>query len=296
MSWKPIIIGVDGSEESSRAASVGWAVAQAAQAECYMVHAARDRWAAVRDLTVAAAATIGGSSVQSLPTPPHPDTEDIEEHRERLLPTIPEGAADRLVIEFGRPTTVLHHAREEHDASLIVTGGKHHAGLGKWIVGSSVHELVRTLEVPLLVVGDAPATLSRILVAVDLSPDAPRILAEAQRFAALSEAALLALHVVAEVPFGTEYAHGVTREALMNEVEEIANRHLWSALTLPRAETRIRYGPALETILNEVREWDADLLVVGSHGHGWDGRMLLGGTTAALLDDLPVSLLVVPVT
>lgn len=296
MSWKPIIIGVDGSDESSRAANVGWAMAQAAKTECHLVYAAHDRWAAVRDLTVAAAATIGGSSIQSLPTPPHPDREDIEEHRKRLLPTIPEDAADYLTIEYGRPTTVLHHACEEHGAGLIVVGGKHHAALGKWIVGSAVHDLVRTLEVPLLVVGDAPATLSRILVAVDLSPDAPRILAEGQRFAALSEAALLALHVVGEVPFGTEYAHGVTREALMTEVEAIAEHHLWSALTLPQAETRIRYGTVLETILQEVREWDADLLVVGSHGHGWDGRMLLGGTTSSLLDDLAVSLLVVPVT
>ena len=296
MSWKPVIIGVDGSEEAARAASVGWAVAQAAKTECHFVHAARDRWAAVRDLTVAAAATIGGSSVQSIPTPPHPDARDFEEIRQRLAPTLPEGAADRLVIEYGRPTTVLHHACEEYNAGLMVAGGKHHVALGKWIVGSSVHELVRTLEVPLLVVGDAPATLSRILVAVDLSPDAPRILAEAQRFAALFEAAMLALHVVAEVPFGTEYAHGVTRDALMNEAEDIAKQHLWNAVTLPRAETRIRYGHTLETILHEIEEWDADLLVVGSHGHGWDGRMLLGGTTSALLDDLPASLLVVPVT
>ena len=39
MPWKSIIAGVDGSPECAWAATVAWNLAQAAKAECYLVHA-----------------------------------------------------------------------------------------------------------------------------------------------------------------------------------------------------------------------------------------------------------------
>jgi nucleotide-binding universal stress UspA family protein len=50
----------------------------------------------------------------------------------------------------------------------------------------------------------------------------------------------------------------------------------------------------VETILREAFAWQADLLVVGSHGRGWAERLLLGSVTERLLNHLPTSLLVVP--
>ena len=48
-------------------------------------------------------------------------------------------------------------------------------------------------------------------------------------------------------------------------------------------------------LVDEAVEWDADLIVAGSHGKGFLERMLLGSTTQELLYRLPTSLLVVPV-
>src|SRR5207245_342837 len=53
---------------------------------------------------------------------------------------------------------------------------------------------------------------------------------------------------------------------------------------------------AVDTILREATDWKADLLVVGSHGKGWAARVLVGSVTERLLNHLPTSLIVVPVS
>jgi nucleotide-binding universal stress UspA family protein len=51
----------------------------------------------------------------------------------------------------------------------------------------------------------------------------------------------------------------------------------------------------VETLLREASDWQADVLVVGSHGKGWAQRVLLGSVTERLINHLPTSLLVAPV-
>jgi nucleotide-binding universal stress UspA family protein len=51
----------------------------------------------------------------------------------------------------------------------------------------------------------------------------------------------------------------------------------------------------VDTLLREASEWQADVLVVGSHGKGWAQRVLLGSVTERLINHLPTSLLVAPV-
>jgi hypothetical protein len=47
-------------------------------------------------------------------------------------------------------------------------------------------------------------------------------------------------------------------------------------------------------IVEMARTWEADVIVVGSHGHNWVDRLLIGSVTEQLLNELPASLLVVP--
>ncbi|HEY8563442.1 MAG TPA: universal stress protein [Pyrinomonadaceae bacterium] len=57
--------------------------------------------------------------------------------------------------------------------------------------------------------------------------------------------------------------------------------------------TQIAIGSPEQILIEEAREWSADLVVVGSHGRGFWGRMLLGSTTDALVHHAPCSVLVV---
>src|SRR5438874_2107797 len=70
---------------------------------------------------------------------------------------------------------------------------------------------------------------------------------------------------------------------------------LGAGLVVPGAERLVRYGRPVETLLREATTWQADLLVVGSHGRGWAERVLVGSVTERLLNHLPTSVLVVPV-
>ena len=56
---------------------------------------------------------------------------------------------------------------------------------------------------------------------------------------------------------------------------------------------QIVVGAPEQILIEEAKEWNADLVVVGSHGRGFWGRMLLGSTTDALVHHAPCSVLVV---
>jgi nucleotide-binding universal stress UspA family protein len=57
--------------------------------------------------------------------------------------------------------------------------------------------------------------------------------------------------------------------------------------------TRVVKGAPERQIVDEAREWRADLIVVGSHGRGFWGRLTLGSVTDAVIHHAPCSVLVV---
>jgi nucleotide-binding universal stress UspA family protein len=59
------------------------------------------------------------------------------------------------------------------------------------------------------------------------------------------------------------------------------------------AETAVRYGDARSVIVDEAKQWDADLVVVGSHGHTGLMRWLLGSVAVSVVGHAPCSVEVV---
>lgn len=57
--------------------------------------------------------------------------------------------------------------------------------------------------------------------------------------------------------------------------------------------TQVSVGAPDETLIAAAREWSANLIVIGSHGRGFWGRMLLGSITDSLVHHAPCSVLVV---
>ena len=52
-------------------------------------------------------------------------------------------------------------------------------------------------------------------------------------------------------------------------------------------------GKPASAIVDEATQWNADLIVVGSHGHGFWGRTLLGSVSDEVLHHAPCSVMVV---
>ena len=131
--------------------------------------------------------------------------------------------------------------------------------------------------------------IRRVLAAVDLSGAAAPTLASAQRFAHLIGAELRVVSVVE--PFLTLADVRLAEDAARHYAlcEEVLQRDIWPLVTAPSAEKVVRYGRAAETLLQEAATWGADVLVVGSKA-----TAQLGSVTERLLNEAPMSLLVIP--
>ncbi|MEO8551841.1 MAG: universal stress protein [Kofleriaceae bacterium] len=125
--------------------------------------------------------------------------------------------------------------------------------------------------------------MKRILVALDSSSRAPQVLATARRLAELANAQLVLYRAVGALP-------DVPLEMLLRDpggLESILIRRAHEELEqlaadLPRAmleQIVTGLATAWDGICRTAQERDADLIVIGSHGHGVLDRML--GTVAA---------------
>jgi nucleotide-binding universal stress UspA family protein len=283
MSWKPIVVGVDASPEAAWAATAGAALAKTGGTTCHLVHAAPGVPAvALGELP---------ARMEELEVAHLAHARDQVERR--LRGVVPAALLDRLVVRVGRPARVLQDVVRETGAELVILGGKHHSTLGRWLAGSTGFDVARTTDVPLLVTVSARTPIRRVLAAVDVSGAAQPTIAAAERFALAQGAQLRVMSVLEPLPVLPEASSYPTTE-FYNMLEEQIIREVWPLVKAREAEKVVRYGMPLDRITEEAAAWEADLLVVASHGKGWLDRLLIGSVTERLLNQLPTSLLVLP--
>jgi len=286
MSWGPVVVGVDASPAAAGAAAVGDRIARLAGVGCQLVHAVRDAWAPL----VAVNPDPQVAEMQQLQLAVAREAINDNLRNAGLAVAI----LENLAVLFGPAAVMLQEVTRARRAGLLVLGGKHHSALERWLGGSTSLHVVRTSEVPVLITAGQPVALRRILVAADLSPAAGPTVALAERFARLVGAELRVLTVFEPLPNlpGMPPTDPAEYYALAQETLE---RDVWPLVKTSRAEKFVRHGMVVETLLREATDWQADMLVVGSHGKGWAQRVLLGSVTERLLNHLPTSLLVAPV-
>jgi nucleotide-binding universal stress UspA family protein len=75
-------------------------------------------------------------------------------------------------------------------------------------------------------------------------------------------------------------------------IQEAADRIIGGAAAV-EVTTKALEGNPKNVIVEEAREWGADLIVVGSHGYGRLRRMVLGSVAGAVVANAPCSVQVV---
>ena len=127
--------------------------------------------------------------------------------------------------------------------------------------------------------------IETIAVATDFTSHARAALLHAMGLAHRHNSRIIVLHVIDpiahcspfEAPF---YADGVSRIAAEEQLKELSLLLAEEGLL---HETVLREGPARETILQVAEEYDADLLVLGSHGRNRIDRTVLGSVSERLM-------------
>lgn len=107
------------------------------------------------------------------------------------------------------------------------------------------------------------------------------------------------VYPVAAEPFAIspEYVQEMENAARKQagEIVSAAEKQIRECLSVSAVQitSKIARGSAEQSIIEEAETWGADLIVVGSHGRGFWGRMFLGSVSQSVIQHAPCSVLVV---
>lgn len=188
---------------------------------------------------------------------------------------------------------IMRYAREM-DIDLIVMGTHARNGVSRLFLGSVAAEVLRVADLPVLVIRpDHPVAdggYRKVVVAVDLSEDSAALLQQATALVDTDNAQLRVVHVSesrSSAPyFGTETADEQRKKADL-ALKELLNNTSFS----DKVESRVLVGRPEEQITATAKDFDADLIVMGSTGTSRIGGMLLGSTTDRVVRQAPCAVL-----
>ena len=139
-----------------------------------------------------------------------------------------------------------------------------------------------------LAVAAEAAVPRRIFVALDDSDHAAWCVQAATKQALLAGADIVLLHVInpsatLSADFAATYAYDAVRAQQRQKAEELIDA---TAALVPAAvhvERLVREGAAAHEIVAAAREWEADLIVMGTRGRGRLATFLLGSTAEEVI-------------
>jgi nucleotide-binding universal stress UspA family protein len=223
----------------------------------------------------------------------------IREAREKATEQAREaGAATaRLHVRAGFAPQLINKVAEEAGAELIVVGANPQPARARSLVGTTGRRVLYLANRPVLVASEARREpFRRVLAAVDLSEVSQAVLRNAWSVARAEGAELRALYVLEPLPMMLARVAGDKEEerrrygreqlAWVLEAADLVGEEAVGAY--------IRQGHAGREILEEAQQWNADLIVLGTHGFNFFDRLLLGSTSLYVLRHGQLATLVVP--
>ncbi|HEY3470108.1 MAG TPA: universal stress protein [Amycolatopsis sp.] len=285
-----VVAGYDGSEQAR--AAVEWAASEARSRGCaleavYVVH-----WPSSGPHPVPGTV----AAEQELTARTHAESllSGIGDELRRSWPEL----TVRTRVEKGRTAETL--ARVAQRAEALVIGASGQGALPRAVLGSTAAEVVHTCERPVVVVrpDDAAGAAGPVVVGVDGSDISSAAVAFAYDFADRRGRELLAVHAWTDLPMHAMEPVGGWAEdwpdirrrgqqLLTDSLAGHAERH--PGVVVRRTVSVDRPSRAL---LDAAAD-GAALLVVGSHGRGTFGRLLLGSVSHAMIYHAPCPVAVV---
>jgi nucleotide-binding universal stress UspA family protein len=236
---------------------------------------------------------------------------------EDYLTNLREGATERLQnaaklvdaavevsteVRSGKPSVEILAAAEEQGADLIVTG-MHTPSATKMVMGGTSDRLLRVSPIPVWVAGPKPPKkIERILAPTGLGPSGRFALNTAvERVEAEGE--VKALYLVALPSVMNAYSGDVLK--LRRDIESVAREEFEShvaEVAVPEGKrpivrklmANLEVKPAADSILDEARESETDLICFALGGRGLGPGMLIGRVSEKVVRNAPCCVLALP--
>lgn len=214
------------------------------------------------------------------------------------------------VVACGEPVEEIRGAALDRGVDMVVAASHGLSGFKRFILGTVVEKLARTLPLPLMTIrspgppkaGPHPYVkpIRRILAGCDAGPGGDPVLSTAIRYADRLEAAVHLLHAV-EAPLDEDLVDptGGPYEKVQNDLRERLRRRLENAVD-PEAKARmditagVTAGLPGETLAAHAAAWESDLIIVGVRRRSALGKWFVGSTTESVLRHAPCPVLTIP--
>lgn len=234
---------------------------------------------------------------------------EIEKDIDRVLESLLQEAAAAGVKAvarraFGKPSVEIIREVESQGIQLVVIGTRDLSRAGRLLFGSTGLKLLHRCPCPVWVTkpGEVREAM-HVLVACDLSELSLELLQIAVTLGQLADTKTRVLHAVEhdlDARFWGLYLSETEISAYRRTLFNNAERALHEQLAQTDYRT-LRYGvqlhvvdgPPDQAILNAVKEYDIDLLIMGTIARSGVSRMIVGNTAERLLSQVGCSVLAV---
>lgn len=199
-------------------------------------------------------------------------------------------------IARGDAETAIRETAHDESCGLVVTGMARNETLGRFLLGTTVQRLARSLAAPLLVVRERPRSrYTRILVATDFSSASRHALRTTVQLFPQAE---LTLYHAYQGPLSGLADRPRDIDASCRTMEDGDLAAFITDCGLPASVSdrlcrRVEYGALAMSLTAYVRQHAIDLAVFGNNNRSSVMQMLLGSTAERMLEWLPCDTLLV---
>ena len=221
-----------------------------------------------------------------------------EEHLKLLLNEahhhVPHAA---LEMRTGLASSQICDVAREHHADLIVTGTHGWTGFNRVVFGSIAERVIQRAPCPVLSVPDRSSEETahlhalaiqprQILLPVDFSDCSVDAYEYGVEMAKWFDASVALVHAIEPLSYSLDFslthplADKVNRNKIEQRMQGLTNVLTEQGLT---AQYELLDKPSMEAIVKSSTSQKADLVVMGTHGRKGLSRLILGSTTAKVL-------------
>lgn len=148
--------------------------------------------------------------------------------------------------------------------------------------------------------------MKKVLITLDYNPNSEKVVNMGYELAQLMQAEVCLLHVLSEVRYyGMQYEPFMGYEGyafpvdfkIQEEFVKVAQDYLDKTkahLQGNNISTHLAEGDTVKNILEYAEEWNADLIVMGTHSHGTLEKIFLGTVASSVMERTKIPVYMIP--